>query len=290
MIYYNPKSWFALIFKLHKTDTFRQLYRVIIAIALYTSCFVVLEEYIFDGIHTSSLQVHSLLGFVISLLLVFRTNTAYDRWWEGRKLWGSLLNNSRNLALKFSSMVMHKPAHEEKIILNQWIAAYAYVLKEHLRGKSTAEICSHSKEMDLSALKDSWHLPNAIAAKMNETIQSAYQKGLLDGHQLLLLKDELTAFTDICGGCERIRKTPIPYTYSLFIKKFIFMYTATMPIAFVGDFGWWTVPIVVFVFYALASLEVIAEEIEDPFGNDANDLPTDEISQNIAASAHELLR
>lgn len=289
MIYYNPKSWFTLIFKLHKTDTFRQLYPVMIAIALYTSGFVVIEEYIFDSVHTSTLQVHSLLGFVISLLLVFRTNTAYDRWWEGRKLWGSLLNNSRNLALKFSSMAAHKEAKESKKALKKWIAAYAYALKEHLRGKHAAEICSHAKDIDISELKDSWHLPNRIAANINEEIQNAYSKGIIDGSQLLVLREELTAFTDICGGCERIRKTPIPYTYSLFIKKFIFMYTVTMPIAFVGDFGWWTLPIVVFVFYALASLEVIAEEIEDPFGTDANDLPTDEISQNIAASVHELL-
>lgn len=289
MIYYNPKSWFALIFKLHKTDTFRQLYRVILAIAFYAACAVLVEAYIFDNSHTSYLQVHSLLGFVISLLLVFRTNTAYDRWWEGRKLWGALLNTSRNLAIKFTAITKGKDAYEEKRALSNWIAVYAYVLKEHLRGKSTAEICQHSKELDLTELKDSWHLPNAIAIKLNETIQTAYKKGLLDGHQLLSLKDELAAFTDICGGCERIRKTPIPYTYSLFIKKFIFIYTVTMPIAFVGDFGWWTVPIVVFVFYALASLEIIAEEIEDPFGKDANDLPTDEISQNIAGSVQALL-
>ncbi len=100
---------------------------------------------------------------------------------------------------------------------------------------------------------------------------------------------EATSFLDICGACERIKNTPIPYSYSGFIKKFIFFYIITLPIGYVFDLGYIIIPIVVLVFYVLASLEVIAEEIEDPFGKDANDLPLDRMAENIKKNINEIL-
>jgi putative membrane protein len=105
---------------------------------------------------------------------------------------------------------------------------------------------------------------------------------------MIVLNAEFSSFTDITGGCERIKNTPIPYSYSMFLKKFIFIYVITMPFGFVTDFRYWTVPVVIFVFYVLASLELIAEEIEDPFGKDANDLPTDDIAGRIKNNLHEI--
>jgi putative membrane protein len=99
----------------------------------------------------------------------------------------------------------------------------------------------------------------------------------------------MQSFTDICGACERIKNTPIPYSYSAFIKKFIFVYVLTLPFGYVFQLGYYVIPVVLFVFYALASLEIIAEEIEDPFGTDPNDLPTDKIAQNIKKNVEELM-
>ena len=115
MISYNTKDWFTFIFKFHKADTFRQLFPLLITISIYSGIIVWLETYYWQLSESSYLKnipiMHGLLGFVISMLLVFRTNTAYDRWWEGRKLWGSLVNNSRNLAIKLTAML---PADETK--------------------------------------------------------------------------------------------------------------------------------------------------------------------------------
>src|SRR6478752_265487 len=109
MVQYNPKDWLAFIFRFHKSDTFRQLLPMILLIGVYTEliCYLEIEYWeLSEDSHVKNISImHGLLGFVISLLLVFRTNTAYDRWWEGRKSWGSLVNSSRNLAIKLNSLI-----------------------------------------------------------------------------------------------------------------------------------------------------------------------------------------
>ena len=111
----------------------------------------------------------------------------------------------------------------------------------------------------------------------------------MSGYLLLILNQELKSFTDVCGACERIKNTPIPYSYSAFIKKFIFIYVITLPFGWVFSLGYFVIPIVPFILYVLASLELIAEEIENPFGKDANDLPVDEICNNIEKHVGEIL-
>nr|WP_317235453.1 bestrophin family ion channel [Niabella ginsengisoli] len=103
------------------------------------------------------------------------------------------------------------------------------------------------------------------------------------------LNNELQSFTDICGACERIKNTPIPSSYGVFIKRFVLIYLLTLPWGYVFQLGYWVVPVVVFIAYVLAGLELIAEEIEDPFGGDENDLPTQKISENIKKSVEEIL-
>ena len=120
-------------------------------------------------------------------------------------------------------------------------------------------------------------------------VQHIYQENKITGDQLILLNNELMSFTDICGSCERIKNTPIPFSYSVFIKKFIFIYIMTLPFGYVFSLGYLVIPVVVFVFYVLASLELIAEEIEDPFGGDANDVPTEKLAGNIQRTINDIL-
>ena len=124
---------------------------------------------------------------------------------------------------------------------------------------------------------------------MNHHIQKLYRDGKITGDQLLFINSELQSFTDICGACERIKNTPIPFSYSVFIKKFIFFYIMTLPFGYVFQLGFYVVPVVAFIFYVLASLEIIAEEIEDPFGGDENDVPTQKLSENIQRHVSEIL-
>ena len=228
--------------------------------------------------------LHSLLGFVISLLLVFRTNTAYDRWWEARKLWGALVNISRNLALKSKSFL---PVDDHEYIKTM-IANFSMSLKHHLRKELNDNHLKGCIGFDKDSLIHKKHIPNQIALLIFSRFNQFYIDKKITGDQLFMVKEELTAFTDITGACERIKNSPIPYSYSLFIKKFIFAYTMTLPLGLMSDFGYWLIPITIFVFYALTSLEVIAEEIEDPFGRESNDLPTDSIVVNIEKSINEI--
>ncbi len=117
-----------------------------------------------------------------------------------------------------------------------------------------------------------------------------YQEGSISGDQFIILNQELLSFADICGACERIKNTPIPFTYTSFIKKFISVYIFTFPYGFVFSLGYFVIPATAFVFYVLASMELVAEEIEDPFGSDMNDLPLSKIAENIRKHIAEILR
>jgi putative membrane protein len=220
---------------------------------------------------------------VISLLLVFRTNTAYDRWWEGRKLWGALVNNSRNFAIKLAVILQDE---QDRAYFKKLIPNYAVVLHKHLNNEDTSKQLFDDVDLEINHHS---HKPNQVAKMMFQKINDLYVDQKISGDQLIILNAEVQSFTDICGGCERIKNTPIPYSYSAFIKKFIFFYVMTLPFGYAFSLGYYTAPVVVFIFYVLASLELIAEEIEDPFGGDANDLPTQKIADNIKKHVAELM-
>lgn len=288
MISYNPKDWWKLIFAFHRSDTFRFLLPGIAGVAVYTAAVAYIENDILHASFKNTTVVHSLVGFVLSMLLVFRTNTAYDRWWEGRRLWGSFVNNSRNLALKLNAFISIEDTELRKTF-KVLIVNYIYSAKEHLRMgvpiKNLTEVGKYNTEY-YGKLK---HVPNQIIGTIYQEINKLYSQNLITGDQFIILSDELRSFSDNLGGCERIKRTPIPYAYSLFLKKVIFLYVFTMPIGFVIEFKYWAVPIVAIIFYVFASIEVIAEEIEDPFGTDANDLPTDTIYTTIKDNLEEIL-
>jgi putative membrane protein len=287
MISYNTKEWFTFIFRFHKADTFRTLFPIMLAIGAYAGIIGYLEvEYwqLADDSYVKNITImHGMLGFVISLLLVFRTNTAYDRWWEGRKLWGSLVNNSRNLAIKLSVMLEDE---KDKAYFRKIIPSYASILNKHLKDEETGKQLFDDVDLEIDHHK---HRPNQVAKILFQKVNDLYVFKKITGDQLIILNAEVLSFTEICGACERIKNTPIPYSYSAFLKKFIFFYVMTLPFGYSFSLGYYVAPVVVFIFYVLASLELIAEEIEDPFGNDENDLPTKKIAANIKKHIEELI-
>jgi len=232
--------------------------------------------------------MHTLLGFAISMLLVFRTNTAYDRWWEGRKLWGALVNNSRNLAIRLQAIL---PAEEKAMrdYFRQAIPLFADVLRRHLQKETTRLQLDEAPHPELPDLHTATHLPNKVAGGILEKIYQLRKEGKISPEELISLNNEMQSFSDVCGACERIKNTPIPYSYSSFIKKFIFIYVMTLPFGFAFNLGYYSIPVVTFIFYVLASLELIAEEIEDPFGKDNNDLPMQMIADNIRRNVREIM-
>jgi putative membrane protein len=219
--------------------------------------------------------------------LVFRINTAYDRWWEGRKLWGALVNHSRSLAIKLNNVIPSEDQEARKII-SELLGNFPYSLKLHLRNNAGIEKITFNAILKQEEFEKIDHKPNYIVNKLTALCLELSHKYPKSNNDYLIYSELLSHLTDICGACERIKTTPIPYSYSIFIKKIIFIYVITMPIAFGLTIGYWSVPIVMIIFYAFASLELLSEEIEDPFGTDLNDLPLDALSEKIKSNVSDI--
>ena len=288
MIKYNPKTWFKHLIALNHSDTISKLWKELLALGLFTLGIAYLEiNYIGNTEKLKDLmQVYSLIGFVLSLLLVFRTNTAYDRWWEGRKKWGELVNNSRNLAIKISSVTNEA---ETKKYFGRMISNYAFAMKEHLREGVKLEELDLTQD-ERTEIESYEHKTSFISMAMYKKLDEMKREDVLTEETYITIDVNLKSFSDITGSCERIKNTPIPYSYSMFFKKFIFIYVTTLPLAFVHSFGYYSSLVSIFVFYVLVSMEILAEEIEDPFGTDDNDLPTDSLSEKIKSNVNEILR
>ena len=288
MVNYNPKVWLDLIFHSYGKQVMKTLLPALIFMTVFTTviCYVFLEH-IEPNHFPSSTSAHSLLGIVLGLFLVFRTNSAYDRWWEGRRLWGGLVNCTRNFALKLNA-VLPKDSVDRRWFA-EMIGNMVFATKEHLRnGVVYAELETPDDEFRARLEKVS-HKPNFIASALYKKTEDLLRANTINGFHLINLDKELKDMVDMMGACERIKKTPIPYSYTMYIKKFIFIYIITLPFGFITTFGYFTIPTVLLISYILLSVELIAEEIEDPFGKDINDLPTDELSEKIRLNIREIL-
>jgi len=278
MINYNPKNWFNLIFSLNKSDTIRILWKQLIFISLLATLIIMLLHFLSKG-HQDKLSdytkeltaIYSLIGFVMSLLLLFRTNGAYDRWWEGRKLWGAIVNDCRSGFLKISTRISNE---EDKKEFARLFGLYIHNAKINLRVNKNNLVSQKNED----PAKD--NSPVQVMKLIYIKLRELEKQGELSQGDLIQIDVNLNGLIASLGGCQRIKNTPIPFSYSIFIKKFIFIYVITLPIVFF-HFDYWAVLITTFVFYALVSMEVLAEEIEDPFGTDANDLPLDQICETI---------
>ena len=282
---YNTKNFLKILVSLHKTDTLKILFPTILLVGIYCYGVYYLEvEYLHLNSKSSISNIgmiHSLLGFVLSLLLVFRTNTAYDRWWEGRKLWGKLVNDSRNFVIKINSILPENDV-KNRTQIAKYLRFFPYFLASHLSKESTRLVLDE----DFSDLQKELqhHPPAELFFLLTKKLYQLKKENKISYTEMLFLDTQLSGFLDVCGGCERIKNTPIPYSYSSFIKKFIIFYVMALPVANVVNLGGFMIPITMFVYYVLMSLELIAEEIEDPFNNDENDIPMEAISQNIERS------
>lgn len=287
MIQYNPKSWFSLIFDVYSRYVIRALFPLILFAGVLTAvlCFLFID--VMDLVIEDTKAFHSILGVILGLFLVLRTNTAYDRWWEGRKLWGQLVNDTRQLAIKFATF-LPEDALEDRQFFKKMIPNVTFAMKHHLRDSILIGELDFFDEESKERIINSKHRPNIINKLLMERVMDLNKKGVLTGENLFILDKEIKGFTDIIGACERIKSTPIPYSYSMFIKKFLFIYCITLPMAFIGEFGYWSILLVVVAFYFLMSVELISEEIEDPFGKDINDLPLDELCVKIKKNIIEI--
>jgi ion channel-forming bestrophin family protein len=291
MVQYNPKTWFVLIFHSYSRQVLKTLLPALLFMVVFSavSCYLVLDGFDFTPAEFGgSTVVHSLLGIVLGLFLVFRTNSAYDRWWEGRRMWGGIVNSTRNFALKLNAY-LPPDDKENRIWFSKMIPNFVFTAKEHLRRGVQFSELDPVDDKFIDELKKVNHRPNKAVAMMYSKVNELYIQKVLTGDHLITLDKELKDFIDLLGGCERIKNTPIPYSYSMYVKKFIFIYIITLPFGFITTLGYITIPAVLIVSFVLLSVELIAEEIEDPFGRDINDLPTDELAGKIKENVAEIL-
>ncbi|WP_435018715.1 bestrophin family protein [Tundrisphaera sp. TA3] len=285
MIQYDPnRHWLRDLRHLGTSWTLRRVIRAVALVGLYSiGLSVAIMRLDLEG-HRAISGTFSLLGVILSIVLAFRTNSAYDRWWEGRKLWGMLVNHSRNLAIQIDALLPPEDGAGREAFAHL-IADFALALSGHLRN-----------DVDPAALAmlggpddPPGHAPSLLSRAIVVRIQELRRDGVIDGFDLLATKPHTQALLDVAGACERIRKTPIPFSYSVFIKLFILAYAAILPVGLVPEYGYLAIPLVMMIVFALLGLELMAEEIEDPFGLDCNDLPTGAIAATIRASACEIL-
>lgn len=284
---YN-RTFARIILSFFRAKTFKSLIPGLIVACSYTALLVWLSDEISKELRIAPF-IYQLVGVVLGLLLVFRTNTAYERWWEGRRLLGQLLNSSRNLALKLHSYLPENQT-ETRLYFATTITNFAFALKEHLRHGVVFDEIYETSPASLAKLQAAKHVPNQIASLLFEEVHRLNKIGLLKDEHLITLNPQLEALTDITGGCERIKKSPIPHAYRVHLLKFIFLFISVLPFGFVAEMKYWSMLIVAMIFYAFVGLDFIANEIEDPFGDDANDLPTDAICNSVKASVYEILK
>jgi putative membrane protein len=277
------RPWVAVLTSFHNTPIFGRIWVTVAAVAAYAGVILLIDHWVLRGIRTVGPEFHGFFGLILGTLLVFRTNTSYDRWWEGRKLWGQLVNDSRNLALKVQTCVRAETA--DKTRLGGWLRDFAVALKLHLRGGV--------RLTDLPSFADSTekppHVPAYITARIYEQFEAWRQNDQLGGFELLFLDQHASSLMNICGACERIQKSPISISYRWFIRQSIAIYLLTLPWGLIESFGLWTIPAVAMLGYFMIGVEIIAEVIEDPFGVDEDDLLLDDICRTIDRSVTGIL-
>lgn len=276
MIDYDPHKWrttfFAVKGSMVGVITFRTVLVTAVAVLL-----VLEHHYVQELLFPNAPVVHGMVGTALGLLLVFRTNQSYDRWWEGRKLWGAMVNTCRNLARQASVHLAHDPARMKRVL--ELTQAFPAASAAALRGQPYVPANLHPD--DAAAIAPRIHAPTAICQRITWHLDEERRAGRITDFVFTAIDQDNHLLIDVIGGCERIHKTPLPFAYVVHLRRALVLYCATLPVALIPSFGWLTVPIVYGITYIMLGIEEIGVEIEDPFDGDDNDLPLEQITEGI---------
>ncbi len=223
------------------------------------------------------------LSFAMALIIAFRVNRAYERWWEARTLWGTLVNVSRNLAIKIREL--HHPNVDDCESARNLIIAFCVGLKDHLRGDSDLNTLP-GFETEKATPE---HVPSTIVRRLYGLFEKWKSEGKLPDEQLWVLDSEARMLLEVCGGCERIKDTPMSVSWRSFTWQCIAVYLLVLPWGLVDDFGAWTAPLTILVAYFVIAGEGIARFVEEPFGLHEDQLDLESICHGINRSVSEVL-
>lgn len=261
----------------------QRLDAAVVAVAVYTLLVVGVLHVLHIEVSGWSGASAVLNALILGVLLGFRNREAYDRWWEGRKLWGQLVNDSRNLCLKLAAHPRVEP--EARRRAGALVIGFAVALKQRLRGGGTLQQIP-GFEHDPAAPA---HVPLFLAGRVAELIQAQRAAGKLTDLDVLTLDPHVRALMDVCGGCERVRSTPIPLSYRSLLRHGLVLYLLSTPWLVVDQLGWYSVPAMALLAYFLLGIELTAEDVEEPFGRDGDDLALTTYCDTIRASVREVL-
>lgn len=291
MILYDTKDWGEtfrmLVAGFTHSDNYKSLVVFTLCFSGYSAAIIGMEAADWFSVMRFNTVVFSLIGVILSMILVFRLNSSYNKWWEGRQQWGRLINVCRACAQHIAPIVQDDP-----VMTKRWAATignFPYALKIHLREESDLEEIKDMSAEELSDMGATHHIPNYVGLKMQqdlETLQKAGRITSMDKHSIAKL---VHAMIDILGACERIKNTPIPFSHSSFIQLALIIYLSILPFGLIESFGWMTVFMQAVMTFALVGVEIISEEIEEPFGRDANDLPLSHLSNVIRKDTYAIL-
>lgn len=295
MIVGDKRDWLRMIFTLRGSIIGRIWPRIVTVTAF--ACLVTWIEIRFDlETYTLTTIPFTLIGLAMAIFLGFRNNEAYDRYWEGRTLWGALVNVSRSLTRR-SKMFIQSPTGKvdgnvERIRCQLTILTIAYVnsLRHHLRGSDgSADLESQLTADEIRQVTQHVNQPIGILQLMGELITEAWQAGYVKDYHLPQLEDCLTDMTNVQGGCERINGTPIPFTYNVLIHRIVAMYCFALPLGILSTTLMATPLVVALISYAFFGLDAIGDEVEQPFDRDDNDLPLEAICRTIEINLLQML-
>ncbi|PSR19103.1 hypothetical protein C8255_04095 [filamentous cyanobacterium CCP3] len=283
------QDWFRLLFSIRGSVIPAVMPRVLLCAVFSVGILLLYAR----GWPVASPILGSLVpSIVLGLLLVFRTNTSYERFWEGRKLWGSVVNLTRNLARQmWVAIAAPQPGDREaKLAAVRLLPAFAVAMKLHLRSEApNAELASLLTADQFDKLRQMNNPPLEIAFWIADYLQTQQARGNLNPYQLTYGLETLDDLIDALGGCERILKTPMPVAYSIHLKQLLMLYCLALPFQMVASVGWATPFLVGLISFAVFGIEEIGIEIENPFGHDPNDLPLDAICRTMQQNIEDLL-
>jgi ion channel-forming bestrophin family protein len=279
MIDYDPHDWNSHLLDI-RGSMVREIFGRVATCVLWSAVVVIADKHLPNVELGVPATVHTLLGTAIGLLLVFRTNSSYDRFWEGRRMWGNIINETRNLGRCAAVYLKLAPDLQRKVV--ESTVAFAYAAKRRLRNEpGLGEADRFFSQEELQSLYTEVHLPTAVARRISETLRTARDRGVISDYVLAMIDQNSQLLVDYIGACERIQSTPLPFAYMVHLRRGLLMYCYTLPFALVTQFGWEAVPLTFLVAYIFFGIEEIGVEIEGPFGTDENDLPLERFCERI---------
>jgi len=288
MIIRKKEHWFKMLF-IWRGSVIPQLLPRLCFLLLISISIVYFKDKLFQyNLHLNPAPF-TLFGIALALFLGFRNNVSYDRFWEGRRLWGNLLNTSRNLTRQVHTLPIQVSEVRNTSLFINHLIALAYALKHQLRGTDPAADLDRLLPAGLAIrVKAARYKPQFLIREMGHWVQVARQRNHIDYISQQSIDSNLDQLTDTVGGCERISSTPIPYSYSVLLHRTVYVYCFLLPLGLVDSLGWMTPIIVVFIAYTYVALEAIADELENPFGLLPNDLALDALCHNLENALLEM--